>query len=141
MNSLRTEDMIRYYSPRKTMRGLHCEPRHGPSCRGAHDQQWVLRSREGDAIPESSESAAEQVHREFKLWIPVRLSQFPFKLLDLKICDSQQSLYFKFLKFFYCCVGWYQLFLLSTPYLIVLTCWAIISVDSAYPCEFHNDKY
>jgi hypothetical protein len=73
MNSLRTEDIIRYYSTRNTMRVLHCESRQIPSYRGAHDQQGVLRSREGDAIAESSESAAEQVHREFKLWIPVRL--------------------------------------------------------------------
>jgi hypothetical protein len=73
MNSLRTEDMVKYYSARNTMRGLHCEPRREHNCRGAHDQQGVLRSREGDAIAESSESAAEQVHMEFKLWIPVRL--------------------------------------------------------------------
>jgi hypothetical protein len=73
MNSLRTEDMVRYYSARNTMSGLQCEPRHEYFFRGAHDQQWVMRSREGDAIAESSESAAEQVHREFKLWIPVRL--------------------------------------------------------------------
>jgi immunoglobulin heavy chain len=73
MNSLRTEDIVRYYSARNTMRGLQCEPRQEPSGRVAHDQQGVLRSREDDAIAESSESAAEQVHREFKLWIPVRL--------------------------------------------------------------------
>jgi hypothetical protein len=33
----------------------------------------MLQSREDDAIAESSESAAEQVHMEFKLWIPLRL--------------------------------------------------------------------
>jgi hypothetical protein len=73
MTSLTTEDIFRYYSARNTMRGLHCEPQREHSCKGAHDQQEVLRSREGDAIAESSELSAEQVHREFKLLIPVRL--------------------------------------------------------------------
>jgi hypothetical protein len=73
MNGLRTEDMLRYYSARNTMRSLHCEPRYEHSCSGAHDQKGVLKSREGDVIAESSEPAAEQVHMESKLWIPVRL--------------------------------------------------------------------
>jgi immunoglobulin heavy chain len=42
LSSLIAEDTAMYYCARDTVRRLHCEPRHKPPFKGAHDQQGPL---------------------------------------------------------------------------------------------------
>uniref|UniRef100_H2NMH4 Ig-like domain-containing protein n=1 Tax=Pongo abelii TaxID=9601 RepID=H2NMH4_PONAB len=42
MSSLKTEDSAVYYCARNTVRGVQCEPRHKPPCRGARGHQGAL---------------------------------------------------------------------------------------------------